>query len=85
MIYLYYVYRSTLLEQNAAAFLLMSTINCIFILLVWYNQIVMPFLESSKEMLEKEYRWEQERLFLQDKKAIQTAGSILLPDSAVVK
>ena len=31
-------------------------------------------------MLKKEYRWEQERLFMHEKKAIATAGSVLLPD-----
>ena len=36
-------------------------------------------------MLKKEYRWEQERLFLSEKKAISTAGSVLLPEGVVAK
>ena len=51
LIYLVYVYRSSLLEGMTAPFLLMSTINCIFILLVWYNTIISPYLESTKEQL----------------------------------
>ena len=51
-IYLIYVYRSTLLESEAAPFLLMCTINCIFILLVWYNTILTPYIESEKAKLQ---------------------------------
>ena len=50
-IYLIYVYRSSLLHQIAAPFLLMSTVNCIFILLVWYKTIVTPFLEKKLKEL----------------------------------
>lgn len=36
MLYLYYVYRTDLLDTPAGPWLLMCTVNCIFILLVWY-------------------------------------------------
>ena len=60
-IYLYHVYRSSLLRQIAAPFLLMSTVNCIFILLVWYKTIVTPFLEKKQSELKEYYRWDMKR------------------------
>ena len=56
----------------------MSTINCIFILLVWYNTILTPYIEAEKAKLEQEYRWEEERLYMANKKAMTLAGSIIL-------
>ena len=49
VIYLFYVYRSSLLEGTTAPFLLMSTITCIFILLVWYNYLISPYISQSKK------------------------------------
>ena len=78
LIYLDYVYRSPLLEGTSAPFLLMSTINCIFILLVWYNTIISPYLQATREQLKNEYRWEEERLFMQEKQSLKIAGDLLL-------
>ena len=85
LIYLVYVYRSSLLEGMTAPFLLMSTINCIFILLVWYNTIISPYLESTKEQLKNEYRWEEERLFMQEKRSLKIAGSLFLRSNSKIE
>ena len=79
LIYLFYVYKSSLLEGTTAPFLLMSTITCIFILLVWYSYIISPYIDECKNQLKDEYRWEEERLFMQEKKALSVAGSTILP------
>ena len=60
-LYMYFLYRTDLMGTAAAPFLLFSTINSVFILIVWYGIRVEPILEASQEGLEDEFRWIKER------------------------
>ena len=39
----------------------MCTVNCIFILLVWYGSNVAPVMDAQASIVEDEQRWEQQR------------------------
>lgn len=62
ILYLYYVYRTTLLETVAGPWLLFCTVNCIFILLVWYYTRVEPVIDMTRQTVADELRWEEERI-----------------------
>ena len=62
VLYIYFVFKTDMMDHIVGPWLLGCSVNCIFILLVWYRNHIMPWKESSKALLEDEYRWEKERL-----------------------
>ena len=67
-----------IIQKLISSHVTFNVITCIFILLVWYSYIISPYIDECKNQLKDEYRWEEERLFMQEKKALSVAGSVIL-------
>ena len=49
LIYLWFVYRTDLLTSIAGSWLLVGTVNSLYILLVWYEPRIEPMVEAGIE------------------------------------
>ena len=69
------------MSEVAGPWLLACTINCLFILVVWYRKILLPVIAASKNLLKDEYRWEAERLEMREKFGVALVNAALMPES----
>ena len=61
LIYLWFVYRTDLLTTIAGSWLLVGTVNSLYILLAWYGARIEPLVEEGMQQVKDEAIWEKER------------------------
>lgn len=62
LVYMFFLYRTSLIETVAGPWLLLCTSNCIVIIALWWSDRVLVVVESQLESVALERRWEKERI-----------------------
>ena len=60
LIYLWFVYRTDLLTTVAGSWLLVGTVNSLYILQAWYGARIEPLVEEGMTQVHNEAIWEKE-------------------------